>query len=138
MARPFCEDCATRRPSVVEGGNTADTDCPGRSERSRPRNFSTDPEANTRRNSRLKIKTASSRSCSRWSMLPRRSETSYCAPRRRSPRRLTLDAITESSSLAAEKFLDRPGGQNQAKFPIEDKNGVFQVLQQVVDVAVFI
>ena len=98
--RPVCDDCATSRPSVVDGGNRLEIACPGRSDRSRPRNFSTEPEAKTSRSSRLKMKTASSKSCSRWSMLPRRSETSNCAPRKRCPSRLTFDAITESSSLA--------------------------------------
>ena len=85
IGRPVCADCAISRPSVVAGGKIIWIDWPARSARSCPRNFSTAPEANTRRPSRLKMKTASSRSCSRRSILPRRSDTSYCAPRSRWP-----------------------------------------------------
>ena len=38
-------------------------------------------------------------------------------------------------ALASEKFLDGPGGEDQAEVAIENEDGVFQVLQQVVDVA---
>src|ERR1019366_1829814 len=38
-------------------------------------------------------------------------------------------------AVAAEKLLDRSGGEDQAEFAVEDKDGVFQILQQVVDVA---
>ena len=38
-------------------------------------------------------------------------------------------------ALAAEKFLDGAGGEDQAEFAIENEDGVLQVLQQVVDVA---
>ena len=49
--------------------------------------------------------------------------------------RLDIDWPGQLGAVAAEKFLDRPGGEDQAEFAIENKDGVLQVLQQVVDVA---
>ena len=38
-------------------------------------------------------------------------------------------------AFVSEKFLDGTGGEDQAEFPIENEDGVFQVLQQMVDIA---
>ncbi len=38
-------------------------------------------------------------------------------------------------AVAAQKLLDGAGREDKAHFAIEDENGVFQILQQVVDIA---
>jgi hypothetical protein len=38
-------------------------------------------------------------------------------------------------AVAVQELLHRSGGEDQAQFAVEDKDGVFQILEQVVYVA---